>query len=383
VLVAISRGGATHDRVADCLWLTGLVSPQPFVPDLEGHWRGAGHVAVVLGVEGPTIAVVDSEALQSEPAADRVVVSDDVIAAAADAVATLVGSSSGRVGLLGADVLPAHWWAALEERLGSRVPRAGLEPVDELSFELRRVKSPGEQELLRVAGRLGASAMTAALETALPGNSEADVAAALCERVVREGGAIYGVVVSSGVASGTLAPSGGAAGVAGWTTRPLAHGDLLRLDAFGSLGGYLFDLARSVVVGGEASREQAELIEALRESVAAGVTAVRPGVPLSHVADACENALASSAHARRYGVPAHVMGGFWGHGLGLGFEPPWIGNQSREIIEEGWCLAIERRAAVPGLGGAQHEDDLIVTAGGAELLTATGDDRPTNARGAG
>jgi len=61
-----------------------------------------------------------------------------------------------------------------------------------------------------------------------------------------------------------------------------------------------------------------------------------------------------------------------GHGLGLGFEPPWIGLGSSEIVEPGWCLAVERRAAVPGLGGAQYEDDVLIGPDGAELLTQAG-----------
>ena len=73
-------------------------------------------------------------------------------------------------------------------------------------------------------------------------------------------------------------------------------------------------------------------------------------------------------------MPAHLMSGFWGHGLGLAFDPPWIGLESDEVVEEGWCLAVERRAAVPQLGGAQHEDDVLVTNNGAEILTANGHD---------
>jgi Xaa-Pro aminopeptidase len=236
---------------------------------------------------------------------------------------------------------------------------------------LRRIKSPAEQRLLRAAGRLGARAMAAALDAAVPGSSEADVAATLIERVVREGGAVYDVMLSSGAASATLGPAGGMAGKAGWTNRRLAAGDLLRIDAYGSVAGYLFDFARSVVVGTAASDEQRELIDALRESVMAGIDALRPGAPLSEVVRACEDTLAASAHARRHGVPAHLMGGFWGHGLGLAFEPPWIGPDSRELVEPGLCLAIERRAAVAGLGGAQYEDDVLIGEDGAELLTIT------------
>jgi Xaa-Pro aminopeptidase len=64
------------------------------------------------------------------------------------------------------------------------------------------------------------------------------------------------------------------------------------------------------------------------------------------------------------------MGGFWGHGLGLGFEPPWLGPDSTEVVAAGWCLALERRAAVPGLGGAQYEDDVLIGPHGAEVLTS-------------
>lgn len=373
VVVAFSRGGGTHDRIADVLWLGGLATPQPFVPDLGGHWRAAGHVAVILPVAGAATAVVDAEELQTAPVADSVVVADDAISAAADAVAEgLSRRGRGRVGVFGSDALPAAWWSALDESVRGRRPDAALEPADDLGLGLRRVKSQAEQRLLRAAGRLGADAMAAALDAAVPGAREAEVAAALFERVVSDGGAVYDVVVSSGAASGTLGPSGGAAGAARWTTRRLADGDLLRIDAYGSIGGYLFDFARTTVVGDAASGEQRELIDALRAGVAAGIEALRPGVRLSEVARRCDVALAASSHARRHGVPAHLMGGFWGHGLGLGFEPPWIGPAADEVVEAGWCLALERRAAVAGVGGAQHEDDVLVGPDGAELLTVGG-----------
>jgi Xaa-Pro aminopeptidase len=354
-IVAFSRGGGTHDRVGDALWLAGLAAAQPFVADLAGHWRAAGHVAVIVPTDGPTTAVIETDELQAEPVVDRVIVSGDVIKAVADEL------GAGRVGVLGADVLPAAWWEAIPAR---------LEPADDIAVRLRRVKSPAEQELLRAAGTLGARAMSAALAAAVPGASEATVAAAFFETVVSAGGAVYDVAVSSGEASGTLGPSGGAAGAARWTTRPLRAGELLRLDTYGSLGGYWFDFARSMVVGGEPTPEQAELIDALRSAVAAGIEMLAPGVRLGEVARHCEAVLADTAHVRRHGVPAHTMSGFWGHGLGVAFEPPWIGTDSDERVEEGMCLAIERRAAVPGLGGAQYEDDVLVVAGGAEVLTS-------------
>lgn len=315
---------------------------------------------------------MESDELQTPPAVDIVVVSADVIAAAAAAVAGGLGArEAARVGVVGSDAVPAAWWAALEERGRARCPSAVLEPADDLVLSLRRIKSPAEQRLLRAAGRLGSRAMSAALEAAVPGGSEANVAAALFETVVAGGGAVYDVVVSSGPVSGTLGPSGGAAGAARWTTRTLRAGELLRIDAYGSLGGYMFDFARSTVVGGAPSDEQAGLLDALCEAVAAGIALLHPGVPLADVAQRCETVLAASGHAHRHGVPAHTMSGFWGHGLGLGWEPPWIGLRSVETVEAGMSLALERRAAVDGLGGAQYEDNVLVGADGPELLTTT------------
>lgn len=369
-LVAFSRGGGSHERVADAMWLAGLATPQPFVPDLAGHWRAAGHVIVVVPVDGPVTAVVESEELSAAAVADEVVVGADMIATAAGVLAgELSRHESQSVGVLGADVVPFAWWTALEELVRSSCGAVVLEAADELGLALRRTKSPAEQRLLRAAGRLGAQAMAAALDAAVPSAREAEVASALMERVVREGGAVYDVVVSSGAASVMLGPPGGTAGPAGWTARRLKAGDLLRIDAYGSVGGYLFDFARSVVVGDVASEEQLEFIGAMRASVMAGIEVLRPGVAVSEVVRACEDALAASEHARRHGVPEHLMGGFWGHGLGLGFEPPWLGPDSAEVVEPGWCLAVERRAAVPGLGGAQYEDDVLIGPGGAELLT--------------
>jgi Xaa-Pro aminopeptidase len=369
-LVAVSRGGGTHDRAGDVLWLTGLATSQSFVPDLPGHWRATGHVVVVVPVDGPVTAVVESDELVARAVADEVVVADDLIAGAATALAAgLARGARQRVGVMGADATPFPWWTALNELLRAERQEVVLEDADDLGLALRRVKSPAEQALLRAAGRLGSRAMAAALGAAVPEARESDVAAALVQHVVREGGAVYDVVISSGASSVALGPHGGPAGPAGWTTRRLAAGELLRVDAYGSVGGYLFDFARSVVVGGAATTEQSDLIDALRTSVLAGIESLRPGVRLSDVARACEDALARSPHARRHGMPEHLMGGFWGHGLGLSFEPPWLGPGSHEIVEPGWCLAVERRAAVPGLGGAQYEDDVLVGPDGAELLT--------------
>jgi Xaa-Pro aminopeptidase len=68
-----------------------------------------------------------------------------------------------------------------------------------------------------------------------------------------------------------------------------------------------------------------------------------------------------------------MMGGTWGHSLGLDWGAPWIESSSSTVIRSGMCFAIERRIEAPGLGGANYENDVIVTDAGPEIVTPAPD----------
>ena len=119
--------------------------------------------------------------------------------------------------------------------------------------------------------------------------------------------------------------------------------------------------------------QQQLLLDAVRDSVRAGIELVRPGISLGAVARACEASLGQSEYVQRNKMPQSTMGGAWGHGVGLGFEPPWITTESAVIAAPGMCFAVERRIEAP-LGptnarGAQYEDNILVTPSGAETIT--------------
>jgi len=373
-VIAWSRGGGTQDQYADVYYLSGFYTQQPCVPDLhaDGHWwwRATGHAAVVVPVDGPVTLVSDAEPeTSSADATDVVLVTADTIAGIVTALPDRLGGSSsqsGSLGLLGANALPARWRNELQAALPINTT---LQDADDIAWALRTIKRPCEQDFLRRGGALGARAISAAMNAAMPGATEADVAAALIAEIVRGGGAFYGMGVSSGPRAHMFAPSGAEHGSAAYTSRRLLEGEMLRLDAYGSVAGYLFDFARTRVVGVSATREQRELIDAVRSSVHAGIDAIRPGGTLGAIARRCDEALRGSAYALRNGMPASTMGGAWGHGLGLAFEPPWIEPASNIVVEEGMCLAIERRIEAPGFGGAQYEENVLVTESGAELLS--------------
>jgi ectoine hydrolase len=210
--------------------------------------------------------------------------------------------------------------------------------------------------------------MCAALAAAVPGATEADVAAAFVDVLIRGGGALFNFAVSSGPSANTLAASHAPAA---YTLRKLEAGDIMRIDAFGALDGYQFDFARSMVIGGQPDPRQQQILDAARESVAAGVAAARPGAVVGDIARACENALARSVYARARGVPDNTMHDAWGHGIGLAFDPPWITAANELVLQPGMCLAVERRIAEADGLGAQYEDNVLITPTGPELLTRT------------
>jgi Xaa-Pro dipeptidase len=364
-LVAWSRGGSTQDHYADVYYLTGFYTHQPFIPDEPGRWRAHGHTALVLPLDGPGTLLLDMTELQDpKPAADRVRFAENLVESLIGTVAETV-PSGGDVALLGGEALAWRWG----RELGARLPEHRFVEADDLAAELRVVKSAAELDLLRAAGEIGATAVNAAMEATVPDATEAEVAAAAIAEIVRAGGALYGLGLSSGPGAHTFSPSTPAA----YSRRHLKAGDMIRLDLYGSIDGYLFDFGRSRVVGRSPTQEQQEILDAVRDSVRAGTELLRPGETLGAVAQCCEEVLGSSAYARRHGLPRAMMGGTWGHSLGLDWGAPWIESSSSTVIRSGMCFAIERRIEAPGLGGANYENDVIVTDAGPEIVTPAPD----------
>jgi Xaa-Pro dipeptidase len=363
--IAWSRGGSTQDHYADVYYLTGFYTHQPFIPDEPGRWRAHGHTALVLPVEGPGTLLMDMTELQDpKPAAERVRFTEDLVESLIATVEETVPSGT-EVALLGGEALAWRWGRELDARL----PEHRFVEADDLAAGLRLVKSAAELDLLRAAGEVGARAVDAAMEAAVPGTTEAEIAAAAISEIVRMGGALYGLGLSSGPWAHTFSPSTPAA----YSRRRLNAGDMIRLDLYGSIDGYLFDFGRSRVVGRSPTQEQQEILDAVRDSVRAGTELLRAGETLGAVARRCEEVLKASAYARRHGLPRTTMGGTWGHSLGLDWGSPWIESTSSTVLRAGMCFAIERRIEAPGIGGANYENDVIVTDAGPEIVTPAPD----------
>ncbi|MDH3666324.1 MAG: Xaa-Pro peptidase family protein [Paracoccaceae bacterium] len=355
-LLVCSRGGGTLDRFGDVYYLTNYYTSFPYIPDLRGAWNARAHAFVVLSADGECLLVTDApnDGRTMLPEA-RVIYTDHVLDGVLKALQRL-GMASGEIGLVGADVLPLKTYRTLEERL----PGATWPDAQEVLAKLRAIKSPDEIALLRRASAVGSRAIEAMMEAAVPGASHGDVVAAGMAVLAPAGAALYNSFMASGrggenpVAVRRNFPTWGA-------DEALEDGQWFRIGLSGVVDGYYFDLSRSKAIGPPTNR-QIELFEAAVEIIEAGIDAVRPG------GTAAEVAAAGLGKQQALGYPNDGVFSGLGHGVGLGWDVPWLATGDDTVLEPGMVLCLERTIRKDGYLG-DFEETVVVTEDGCEKIT--------------
>ena len=323
-LLVWSSCGSSLDSFGNVFYLTNHYSPVPRVNiDIAPFMTGWGHTAVVLRADGELILISENGDYRHDlVVADRVRYSRELYGEVAEALVE-AGLSEGRVGLVGASCLPLAAWQVITER----VPRARFEPADDALFRLRALKSPAEIAWMRHASAVGCEIQNRMLALAAPGRTDNDLAAEGHRTCFEYGAVPWDFAFASGPASGhgywcRLPP---------WDReRRYEPGDLIHPDAYGCVGGYFYDLQRSLVVGAEPSPRLRWLLEGVVGVVEALCAACRPGVPAADLNRVREEWLrdygyqdvASAEDAYGSDLMEQLVAS--GHGLGLGFELPWI-----------------------------------------------------------
>lgn len=359
-----SRGGAFMDMSADVLYLSNHYSQQPYMGDEAGIGSARSHGVVVLPVDGSTTVVVDVPWWRRDlVVADDVRPSIHVVETAAEAVRAC-GLERGRLALVGASYMTAAAYIGLRDLL----PDAELVRADRLVEELRLIKSPAEQTVIRHACALGNRTLEALINAVVEGATEADAVGAAAQVLVSGGGVLYDAACASGPwAHGythARLPSADA-------TRRFERGDLFHVDCYGSFGGYFFDFARSRCVGDEPTPTQRALLDTVIDGVEAICQEIKPGMTAGEVHRVGAEWLGRSEFVASMPKEEAEMEGFpaVGHGLGLMWEGPWLVEGDATVIEPGMYLAVEILLGHPSLGGAMFEHNGLVTAEGFEVLT--------------
>jgi Xaa-Pro aminopeptidase len=244
-------------------------------------------------------------------------------------------------------------WRRLEERL------EGIELVatDAVVERFRRVKDPDEVAALGAAQ----AAADEAFERVILGGAlregvtERELAIAV-EGAMREAGADdkgFDTILAFGenAAEPHHHP----------TDRPLARGDVVKVDFGSRAAGYHSDMTRTVAFGspGERFRELHAIVAAAQR---AGIDAARPDASLRAVDGAARRVIEDAGLGDAF---PHGLG----HGVGLEIhEAPMFHRLATDDLPLGAVVTVEPGLYVPGLGGVRIEDMVEITADGAREI---------------
>lgn len=191
---------------------------------------------------------------------------DDKIAVAARAVQKRIGVN-GHVGIeMASWQLSAARFAGIQAAL----PYLTFTDCSTLVSQLRVIKSPAEIEYQRQAGRVAEAGMQAAIDTAIPGNSEREMAAAICDAMIRAGSDRPGPgVLSTGERAFHLH--------GGYSDRAIEEGDHVQVETTPNVRYYHARFMRPIKAG-VASAENHDIVARLITIQDRALDEVGPGV---------------------------------------------------------------------------------------------------------
>jgi Xaa-Pro dipeptidase len=277
---------------------------------------------------------------------------------------------------------PADWEAAFKKAvqfIGADGKQIGVEPramrllefryvkagAPEADFpdasaalgSLRLCKEADEVEKMRRAVKIAQDGLKATLPLIKIGMSEREIASELVMQLLRHGSDSempFAPIVSGGPNSANPHASPSA--------RKLQAGDLLVVDWGAAYDGYISDLTRTFAVG-EVDAEYQQIHRIVREANAAGRAAGKPGLPCAAVDKAAREVIEKAGYGQYF---THRTG----HGIGMeGHEEPYMRGDNLQILEAGMAYTVEPGIYLPGRNGVRIEDNMVVTASGAESLS--------------
>jgi len=272
------------------------------------------------------------------------------------------------------------------ERKGSRPPRAVIDPRIAL-HELRLFKGPEELATLRKAAAITCEAHRAAMAAGRPGVFEHELEAMIDYTFRRHGGA--------GPGYGTIVGAGENATILHYVDNrcAIADGDLVLVDAGCEYGHYTADITRTWPANGRFSPEQRAIYELVLATQKEAVARAVPGATIDQLHEHCVRRLTeglvelellegpASARIEDLAYKKFFMHGT-SHWLGLDVHDAGAytrGGKSRPLepgmvitVEPGLYIAADAQNVPERLRGigVRVEDDVLITAGGNEVLTA-------------
>ena len=241
--------------------------------------------------------------------------------------------------------------------IAAAAPQLRLVSATPVTAGCRMIKSSHELALMRLAAEVTLAAYEATYRSIRPGMTPSEVTelSRLAHRRLGFDGAADLVLVGEGSAfpHGTVVP------------QPLREGSIVLFDGGCDVEGYKSDISRTFVLG-RASAQMNEVFATVQRAQAAALAAARPGAECGAVDAAARAVVTAAGYGPDYRHFTHRVG----HGLGMdGHEWPYLVRGNATRLAAGMTTSNEPGIYLPGRFGIRLEDDMHVTATGAELFT--------------
>ncbi len=215
---------------------------------------------------------------------------------------------------------------------------------------------------MRLANRVTLKAYAAAFAGLRGGMTQADFAGLISQAHARlgfQGGAGVQVGEYSALPHGSATP------------QVIREGTTILIDGGCSVEGYSSDISRTFVLG-KATDKMKQVFGIVHRAQQAALAAARPGAPLEAVDAAARELIAEAGYGPGFRYFTHRIG----HGIGMdGHEWPYLAKNNmfgwtRSLaLAPGMTFSDEPGIYIRGEFGVRLEDDMVITANGAELMT--------------
>jgi Xaa-Pro dipeptidase len=300
---------------------------------------------------------------------------------------SLIGAHRGRLPQtlgLELDVLPVRETFRYQDLF----PDARFMDASPILRDIRRIKSPFEIELMKVAGDIGKKVYQEGREILKEGMTEIEFGGLLeaaakrygHEGLLRVRSLNYEAYTwhvlsgpSGGIVSQSDSPMGGLglspAFPVGASLRVMRAHEPILVDFGTCYHGYQVDETRMFSIG-EMDKKFIDAYNACREIHDAVLEETRPGADCEAIFQKTLRLAKKLGYSDSYLGPPGLQTRFIAHGVGLELnEFPFVAQGQSYPLEEGMTFAVEPKIVFPGEGSVGLENTVLVTRDGYEILT--------------
>jgi len=236
------------------------------------------------------------------------------------------------------------------------LPAMSLASATPVTAGCRMVKTDHEVALMRLAAAITLRAYHATWQSIKEGMTQEDVSAMVAAGHRRQG---FDGEATVQVGEYSALPHGSR------TPQTIRDGTIVMIDGGCKVEGYTSDITRTFVLG-EPTDEMRKVFDIVYRAQTAALHTARPGLECQAVDAAARKVIVDAGYGPDYTYFAHRLG----HGMGMdGHEWPYLVRGNTLAMQPNMMFSDEPGIYMPGKFGVRIEDDMHITADGAELLT--------------